>query len=230
MEENKTTNSEKRANPFPVLILVLALCVYAVIYFSKPKKEELIETPESTETPTVVITPEPEAPIKTTVTVEEIKSILSPASDLITSRYYYTNAADFESVKNWPIFSVENPFTRSGGYIMYDGVVSVGIDISQISYEVDNDQQIITVSLPKEKVLAHEVDNSSVVTDAHVSMLNILDADYYTKLIAGLQEETEEKVMSNNAYMKEVRQNTETVIKTLLSATELTSEYKVRFK
>ena len=113
---------------------------------------------------------------------------------------------------------------------MYDGVVSVGIDISQISYEVDNDRQIITVSLPKEIILAHEVDNSSVVTDAHVSMFNILDAEYYTKLIAGLQEKTEEKILSNSAYMKEVRQNTETVIKTLLSATELTKEYKVQFK
>ena len=106
MEENKITNSQRRTNPFPVLILVLALCVYAVIYFSKPKKEEPVETTEPTESPTVVITPEPEAPIKTTVTVEEIKSILAPASDLITSRNYYTNAADFESVKNWPVFSV----------------------------------------------------------------------------------------------------------------------------
>lgn len=214
----------------PFLIAVLILGIFAVIYYNSPlsQKKEDSPMPTLTAEPTT-ITVIPELPEQTTITVDELESILEPASDLITSRYHYTNAADFDSVLTWFGSGIENPFTHSKGYLMYDGVVSVGIDLSEITFDIDNDERIVIVHLPKEKILAHEIDDSSVKSDSKESIFNTLDAEYYAKLIDGLKKNTEAKVLSDKQYMKEVRNNTELVLRNFFAASDLTSDYTFQF-
>lgn len=228
---NQKEYEDRILNPIPALILVLLVAVAAGIY--------LLRSPNTQDEPELapVVTSEPVAtaiaedkPEITLLSVDEVESVLKPAADLITSRYYYTNAADFDSVLTWFHTTVENPFTHSKGYIMYDGVVSIGIDMSSVKYEVDNKTKTITVTLPPEKILAHEIDNNSVVSDAKESIFNTLDAEYYSKLIGGLKEGTETKIMNNTEYINSVRANTETVFRSLLASSELTNDYNVQFR
>ena len=227
---NTETNDIKKKNPMPFLIGALAVCLIAGIYYltsgsRQPEPANTSAAPTPTPTYKVVL---PEKKEKTKLSVEQVEETLKPASDLITSRYYYTNAASFDSVLTW-FGGIDNPFTHSKGYITYDGIVSVGINLNDITFDIDDEQQVITIHLPKEGILAHEIDNSTVITDAKESIFNNLDAEYYAKLIDGLKKDTEKKVTGNSAYMTQVRKNTEQVLKNFLSASELTREYTVRF-
>lgn len=231
MSDSRNTGSDpKMRNPVPYLIAVLILAAFALVYYLTPlfRHEPDEAAPVLTSEPTVIPVAD-DRPEQTRVTAEELESVLRPASDLITSKYYYTNAADFDSVLTWFGSDLKNPFTHSKGYVIYDGAVSVGIDVSEISFEIDNNRNVILIKLPEEKVLAHEIDNSSVKSDSSESIFNQLDAEYYAKLIGGFKEETEKKVMSNTEYIAQVRTNTEVVIRSLLTASHLTEDYTVEF-
>jgi len=226
-------NEEKKKLPNAVygIVLVAVLAAGALIYYSmspSPKKPEA--TPSATAAPTHTPFITIEEHHKKTVTTEEIKSVLAPASDLITSRYFYSNVMSFEDIKDWFGTGIDNPFTKSRGYVNYDGIVSVGIDMNDIKYEVDSSRVMIVVTLPKEKILAHEIDHSTLQSDTKESAFNNLDAEYYAKLLDGCKKETEEKVMGNSEFMKQVRENTKQVIRSFLAANELTREYGVEFK
>lgn len=234
---SQTNKKSKSSNSTWLLIFLLLLCGFAYVYYYKPEllSKLLPSAPEATAEPTppatITIDPEPsENPGKTTITVDELQSVLNPASELITSKYYYTNAASFDNVLMWIHSDIPNPFTHSKGYIIYDGVVSVGIDVSELKYDIDNENKRIVITLPVEKVLAHEIDNSSLKSDTQESIFNNLDAEFYAQLIDGLQKGTEEKVMKNSGYLKEVRRNTELVLRNFLSASELTKDYTIQFK
>ena len=212
-----------------IAVIVLGLC--AVIFYTMPAAAENPEpTPKATVAPTHTPFIIVEEHHKKTVSTEEIKSVLAPASDLITSRYFYSNVVSFEDVRDWFGSGIDNPFTKSKGYVTYDGVVSVGVDMNDIKYEVDSDRVMIIVTLPPEKILAHEVDHTTLQAESKESVFNNLDAEYYSKLVGGCQKETEEKVMNNSDYMKQVRENTKQVIRSFLAANELTKEYGVEFK
>ena len=226
-------NSERNLkNPIVALIIVIVLVAVAFVYYKTPLLKG-----EPGEAPTAEVTPEPietavatNKPEITTVTVEEVESVLKPAANLITSKYYYKNASDFKSVITFFDTGFELPFTTSKGYIIYSGVVSIGVEFDDITLGVDNNRRIITVHLPKEKIQAHEIDDSSVQTDTQQSILNMLDAEYYATLIAGFKKQTESEILNNKDYMKQVRSNTENVIRSFLLASDVTGEYKIVFE
>ena len=225
-------NNNKLKNPIIPLIVLIVLLFVALLYYKTPflkndqeQKPVVTATPASTKTPVASNKPE-----VTTITVKEVEAVLKPAADLITSKYYYKNAADFKSVVKFFDTDIEIPFTTSKGYIIYNGIVNIGINFDDIFFGVDNKNRTITVHLPKEKILAHEIDNSSVRTDTQQSILNMLDAEYYATLIDGLKKQTEEEVLNNKEYMKQVHTNTEIVIKSFLLASDVTGKYKVIFE
>lgn len=225
-------NDNNMKSPIIPLIIAGILLLVSLLYYKTPllrsepeEKPVATATPEPTKTPVASNKPE-----ITTVTVEEVESVLKPAANLITSKYYYKNAADFKSVITFFDTGIELPFTTSKGYIIYSGVVSIGIDFDDISFDIDNKQRSITVHLPKEKIQAHEIDNSSVQTDTQQSILNMLDAEYYSTLIAGFKKQTEREILNNKDYMKQVHSNTENVIRSFLLASDVTGKYKVVFE
>jgi len=226
------TKTGKKLNPLPFLIIALIFVVIAIVYYASPlsKPAPAAETPVPSVTPRpTVVTVIEDKPEKTKLTAAEVKAVLEPAADLITSRYHYTNAADFDSVLTWFGSTLENPFTHSKGYIMYDGIVSVGISMDEVTFDIDNEEQKITVHLPKPKILAHEIDDSSVKSDTKESIFNSLDAEYYAKLIDGLKESTEQKVLNDASYLKEVRRNTELVFTNFFSASEALEGFTVEY-
>ena len=225
-------NDNNLKSPIIPLIIMGILLFVSLLYYKTPlfrgePEEEPVATatPEPTQTP--VVSDKPEI---TTVTVEEVESVLKPAATLITSKYYYKNAADFKSVLTFFDTGIELPFTTSKGYIIYNGVVSVGINFDELTFDIDNRKHSITVHLPKEKIQAHEIDNSSVQTDTQQSILNMLNAEYYSTLIAGFKKQTENEILNNTDYMKQVHSNTENVIRSFLLASDVTGKYKVVFE
>lgn len=185
-----------------VVVLVLAVIILAVIVV-KP----LLDRP-----------PEP--------TIIKISETLEPASDLISTKYYYTDAEIYEDYKE--LFGMKLPFTTDKSIFVYDGVISVGIDLSQVEYAVDNESKTITMTLPEIKILANEIDQDSFEFPyVSNSVFNQNEIPGFTKLLAELKELNAEKLLQNTEFMTTVRMNTELVLRSFLTASDVTADYRV---
>lgn len=162
-----------------------------------------------------------------TVTMEEVQQILEPASELITAKYYYTEASTYEKHKN--LFDkYKIPFTTDKAVFTYDGVISVGIDLSKVEIRIDNEKMKISVYLPPLEETHHEIDHNSFEVpyekDSPFTKTSMKD---YTNLIDALKKEKSEEVMDNKSFINYAKDNTVKVLEAFLTAASATAEYEV---
>ena len=65
--------------------------------------------------------------------------------------YHYTNA-DKQEYDNKNL-----PFTRNSFIFSYDGVIKYGVDVSQVGITVNGIAKIVTVEIPRAKIISHEI-------------------------------------------------------------------------
>lgn len=166
---------------------------------------------------------------KNLVTVSTLQAIVNRASDLITTRYHYQDACSKESAKSFR--KLKLPFTTSKVVFTYKGCVSLGIDLSKVQYDIDNDRMEIVVVIPDIEVLADEIDdNSFEIVDEKNSLFNPQELDDYATLMAELKKEKETEVLADSELMEEVQQNTQSVLKEFLTTDDETADYQFIFK
>ena len=165
-----------------------------------------------------------------TVTMEEVQQILEPASELITAKYYYTEASTHENVQYFKKF-FENekiPFTSDIVVFTYDGVISVGIDLSKVEINIDNEKMKISVYLPPLEETHHEIDHNSFEIpyekDSPFTKTSMKD---YTNLIDKLKKEKSEEVMDNKNFINFAKDNTVKVLEAFLTAASATADYEI---
>ena len=218
------TKTRRGVRAFLALLLGLAVGLgaglYLMLYLSEnkeapPEEIKIIETESVQE--------------KAELTVENVREVVMPAGELTTTKYYYTDADVYTNYKE--AFGVKIPFTTDEVVFTYDGVISVGIDILDVRYEVDNDGMRIAVILPEIRIMSNEIDASSFeypyVFDSVFNATNMKD---YTVLIDELKELKAEEIMANTDFLNQAKENTKTVIRQFLTAGELTGEYAVEFR
>lgn len=163
------------------------------------------------------------------LTITNIKEVLEPARDLITTKYYYTDSNTYENYKE--LFGQKVPFTTDKVIFTYDGVISVGVDLSRLRYSIDHNEKIITITLPKVKILANELDESSFEFPYMAdSIFNATEMDDYVELLGRLKQERADELMANTAFMEDALENTKSVIEKFLTASDVTKKYEVVFK
>ncbi|MDO5293952.1 MAG: DUF4230 domain-containing protein [bacterium] len=165
----------------------------------------------------------------TLLTISTVEEILRPASDLISMRYCYTDADMNENFKSF--LGNRVPFTTDKVVFTYDGVISVGIDLASVKYEIDHESKAINIELPEVKIIANEIDASSFkYAYKSDSIFNSTDMSDYTSLIDALKQKKAEDVKNNTEFMQSAETNTKTVVKSFLTEAEATKEYTVNFK
>ena len=93
--------------------------------------------------------------------VETLEEGLRDIGLLVTQEYIFTDAVSQSKVKT--LFSLTLGFTESSYLATYDGVVSAGIDFAKVSVELDRDEKIVTVKMPKAVIQAVDIDPASFV-------------------------------------------------------------------
>ena len=88
--------------------------------------------------------------------VSQMKAIC----ELAVMDCYYHNVAKFkeEDAEGFLFWQKDKQF-----WIEYSGVVTLGVDVSQVTMEVEDTQ--VTITLPAAKVLSCKVDSSSLTKD-----------------------------------------------------------------
>ncbi|KAA9266040.1 MULTISPECIES: DUF4230 domain-containing protein [Aerococcus] len=150
---------------------------------------------------------------QTEITSELVGNRLEQAKELTTTKYFYTNTASFENQRkfyNWNL-----PFTTKKFIVSYDGVIHVGIDLSAIDVQVQD--QTIDVTLPEVKILSHDIDSDSVkVFDEEASIFNKMTVDDYANF-TNEQKKASEEEAKDKGLLETAKQNTEKTIKEILN-------------
>lgn len=239
--ENNTINHHSvwrafriRCNAFIIGVLV-GICIilikpwnyiHALSFLNQKQNNEMSVSSRSDDT---IEIKDNKDSTKASVSISYLKESIKSASDLITTKYFYKDANTYKNTKTF--FDHKVPFTTDETVYTYEGTVSLGIDISQISFSVDNTAKTIMVSMPDVKIIANEIDEDSFqFITAKDSIFNNTDMQDYTKLLGELKKKKSEEVMKRKDLIEATKQKSQTVIANLIKHTELASDYTVTFE
>lgn len=145
------------------------------------------------------------------ITETLLRQQMEQAGELGTVKYYYTNMGKYENAKE--ISGVSIPFTNKSFIIAYDGIIKAGIDLQDVTIRLEKKKILIT--LPKAKILSHEVVKDSVVVyDEKNSIFNGLSISDVTDFEQSQNEIMEEKATQNGIF-EEAEKNAKTTLKNL---------------
>lgn len=162
------------------------------------------------------------------LTSDMVSEVIAPASQLLTTKYYYTNAETYRGSKQ--IGDATLPGTENVVIYTYSGTVSLGIDLSQTTYQVDNSTKTIRVTLPDVQIIANEIDQSSFEPEYEsYSVLNPITLQDAYKSEDELKQEAADKVLANEELMQTALKNAQNVIRDFLTSADATKDYTVTF-
>lgn len=166
---------------------------------------------------------------KQSVNSIKLEEIIKPASELTTSKYYYTDSSIFDNHKE--LMGVTLPFTTDKVVFTYSGVISAGIDMDKVVYTIDEDNKMIIIKLPNPRIMSHETDEDGFkYYDVSNSVFTETSLSDYTNLISSLKKEKESEIMLNEEFFTSVKENAKTIIREMLESSGVTDSYTVIFE
>jgi len=159
-----------------------------------------------------------------------LQATIASANELVSYKYFYTNLGETE--KDRKLFkTIKLPFTTEKTLFTYDGVISAGYDLKSVDIDVDNKEKIITITLPKARILSHDIDTGSFQTyDIKKSVFTNVSIAEYTEFIDALKNNQEERLKSNEEFWSQVALNAQTSIKELITSSGASGNYSIKFK
>lgn len=161
---------------------------------------------------------------------ETLSEIIAPAKELVTTKYYYTNASDVENYKT--VFDMRVPLTTDHVVFTYDGVIMAGIDLDDVVFkEIDNEKKKIYITMPTPKIISHVLDMSSFnYYDVKNSIFTSISPNEITTKYDELEKLQENKLLGNKDFWDSVSENAETVIERFIKVSDEAKEYDVIFE
>ena len=148
--------------------------------------------------------------------------------ELATLEYLYTDAGKFEDPKQ--LFGKDVPFTTKSFIAKWDGIIKAGVDISQVTAEVDSNNKEVVIHIPKAEILSHEIDSESVETlDQKNGLFNPVSVEDVREFDAESKEKMENRAIENGILDKAF-ENAESIIEKLIDPMIQEFEYTVRFE
>lgn len=113
------------------------------------------------------------------ITNELLHQQLQTVRELVTVDYYYTNVGQFENQVDFYGWKV--PFTLKRFLVSYEGILKIGVDLSDVQATVNEATRTITVLLPSSKILSHIIPEDSIqVFDETHNIINPITIRDYT--------------------------------------------------
>lgn len=143
------------------------------------------------------------------ITVSYISGKLEKASELTTAKLKYTGIADYDD--NGVTFINKGAFT-----MVYNATVRAGIDMKEVKKEVDENKRLITITIPKARILDVKIDPSSIkYYDESFSLFKSDEKESANKAQA-LAEKAAKKESAKSGILEMADQQSETLIKGIL--------------
>ena len=128
------------------------------------------------------------------------------------------------------MFGKDVPFTTKSFIAKWDGIIKAGVDISQVTAEVDSNNKEVVIHIPKAEILSHEIDSESVETlDQKNGLFNPVSVEDVREFDAESKEKMENRAIENGILDKAF-ENAESIIEKLIDPMIQEFEYTVRFE
>ena len=147
--------------------------------------------------------------------------------ELATEEYYFKEVVSYSSVKSF--IKIKLPFTESSYLVGYDGTIKAGIDFSKIRVNKNDDTSVITISLPKAKILSTEIDTESFELYSEKEGLgNHISVTEYNNSLSELKK-TARANAEKRGLLDQADENAKNVISTFIRSLPLNAAYNVQF-
>lgn len=157
-----------------------------------------------------------------------IGNYVKQSKELVSYKYFYTNAAMFENKKN--IYGFDLPLTSKKFIISYSGKAALGVDLSQIKTDIKGNKIIIS-NLGKVKILTNELDEKSMkIFDESTSLFSSWNIKDYQNFFADQKGEVEKKIMESELPQQAKTSAEETIKQLLMLNPQISSQYEIEFK
>ena len=157
--------------------------------------------------------------------ISQMKSIC----ELAVMDCYYHNVAKFtqEDASGWWIWTQDKHF-----WIEYGGVVTLGVDVSLVSMEIDGDK--VTITIPPATVQSCKVDESTLTKDSYIVDKDsaAISAEDEVLAFSEAQKKLEETASADKALLAEAQQRTQILLEDYIKniGNTVGKEYSVTFK
>ena len=143
------------------------------------------------------------------ITMEPETSQMKAICELAVMDCYYHNVAKFkeEDAAGILFWQKDKHF-----WIEYSGVVSLGIDASQVALEVDD--TLVTITIPEAKVLRCQVDSNELSEDSYIVAKDSarISAEDEVAAFAQAQADLEETTASDTALLSSAQQRAQDLL------------------
>lgn len=166
---------------------------------------------------------------KQKITIEPQVSQIKYICELATMECYYHNVAKFreEDAQGIWFWKKDKHF-----WIEYSGVVKIGIDVSLVSVEVDEDS--VTITIPNAKVLGEKVDEASLTKDSYIvdGKSAKIKAEDETKALGLAQENMVKTASEDKALLASAQQRAQILLEEYIKniGNAVGKEYSIRWK
>ena len=146
-----------------------------------------------------------EAAKSTEPDIMQVRSICK----LATVECYYHNVAEYykEDATGYLLWKKDRRF-----WISYDGIVTLGIDTSELGLEVKGEK--VKITIPEAKVLSSKPDPDSITADSYYYDKNSTkaSADDQTEAYKQAEEEMEKKAANDSALLVQAQQRVQSLL------------------
>ena len=138
---------------------------------------------------------------KTVVNVSNLQQQIVSIGELATIEYNYRNVValkDSRQIKGWNI-----PLTQKSFMVVVEGTMKIGIDTSGILIDAPEESQTISITIPRAKILSHEIHEDTVqVFDEKSGLFNRISIEDWTTLAAIEKQAMVDKVSETDIFTR----------------------------
>jgi hypothetical protein len=210
-----------------VVVLVGIVWLLADYFFGKDDDSSAsFGTTQSSETQDYDTNSDRFVKIKTTITSETIQDGLRDMGVLVTQEYYFTQVENYEKTKVIMKF-----FTSSSNFIYsYDGVVTAGVDFNNISVKKDDENKVITITVPQSEIQYIDIDYDSFkIYSEKDGLWNPTSIDDYNDSLVDLRKSAQEKAIEKGVLEK-ADENAKTIIQNFVISMVDSSDYTIKWE
>ncbi len=176
-------------------VALLAICVLGFNYILEQKNIAFAE-----ELGAVTAKLEEALQFKENLKVNDMKveEKLSQIGELATSAFEYSGEKTIENTRQ--MMGVNIPGTTNRVKLVYNGVIKVGYDISEIDYSVDQESKLIMIDLPMPKVLDNYIKLDGLKCTDNNNILNPIGSEDIIGYFTDIEAEELKKAVEKGIY------------------------------
>ena len=218
---------KKKQNLF--YIVVSLVCLVLIFVFGRNIKTVFMVDNSSTQR----ITPNPintdktnkDSRVTVTISVETLEDYFEEKAFLVTEEYFATQLETYNKDKKIAFLTSESQFIYS-----YEVSVEAGIDCAKISFDIDNENEIIYVDLPDSEISSTQINRDSFMFYSEKeSVWNPLKLEDYHNAETELEKKTIENA-KKNGILERANERAKDYVEDMIKIMPNTDSYKIVFK